>query len=87
MIRCVGHVARMGKKNDRVEDPSRRRKDNIGMYLKEVDGVGMGYYDSVYGQVVGNESSKFIKCVEFVNMPHRTHNCTNTLYDYATTNY
>jgi len=23
----------------------------------------------------------------FVNMPHRTHNCTNTLYDYAIINY
>ena len=23
----------------------------------------------------------------FVNMPHRTHKCTNTLYDYATINY
>jgi hypothetical protein len=23
----------------------------------------------------------------FVNMPHRTHNCTDTLYDYAIINY
>jgi len=23
----------------------------------------------------------------FVNMPQRTHNCTNTLYDYVTINY
>jgi len=23
----------------------------------------------------------------FVNMPHRTPNCTNTLYDYAVINY
>ena len=23
----------------------------------------------------------------FVNMPHHTHNCTNTLYDYAIINY
>jgi len=23
----------------------------------------------------------------FVNMPHRTRNCTNTLYDYSTSNY
>ena len=23
----------------------------------------------------------------FVNMPHRTHNCTNTLYVYAIINY
>jgi len=23
----------------------------------------------------------------FVNMPHRIHKCTNTLYDYAMTNY
>ena len=23
----------------------------------------------------------------FVNMPHRIHKCTNTLYDYDTTNY
>jgi hypothetical protein len=23
----------------------------------------------------------------FVNMPHRTHKCTNTLYDYAIINY
>jgi len=31
---------------------------------------------------------KLSKCnFIFVNMPHRIHNCTNTLYDYAIINY
>jgi len=34
------------------------------MDFKEKDGCGTYYYDQV-GQVVGNESSRFIKCGEF----------------------
>ena len=30
----------------------------------------------------------YFKCnFKFVNMPHRTHNCTNPVYDYAIINY
>jgi len=35
------------------------------MDLKEEDGSGMDYYDSVYDQVVGDKSSRFIKRGEF----------------------
>ena len=50
--------------------PLWRRKctweDNINMDLKRMGGGGgRDYYESVYGQMAGNGSSRFIKCGEF----------------------
>jgi len=39
-------------------------EDNINMDLKKM-GDGMDYYDSVYSQILGNKSSRFMKCGEF----------------------